>query len=187
MGFWSGKKERYEQVPTLSQGQGGLLEQILGNLGQGGLGGQGYEEAIKNLLGILSGDQSSFDAMEAPARRAFSEKTIPNILERFSGAGARSSSGLQQNLASAGQGLEEGLASQRAGMKSQAVQQLLGNFNQQSSQALGTRGFENVFRPGEPDWKEKLLTALQPGFMKAGEAGGEALMLKLLSLFGIGG
>lgn len=180
MSFFTGRKEKMQQVPTLTGEQQTLLSQILGNLGQGGLGGQGYESAIQNLLGILSGKPEAFEAFAAPARRAFTQETVPSILERFSGAGARSSSGLQQALGSAGRQLEENLSAQRAGLQQNAVQQLLSNFLGQSQLGLGTKAFENVLRPAQPGFLQGLLGALSPGIQSAGQTGGSLGMLKLL-------
>lgn len=184
MSFFTGRKERYEQVPTLTGGQGQLLNQLLGNLGPGGLGGQGYASAIQNLLGIIQGSPESYRAMEAPARQAFSQQTIPDILERFSGAGARSSSGLQQTLGQAGRGLETDLAAQRANLQQNAVQQLLSNFMGQSQLGLGTQAFENVFRPSEPGFLQQALSAIGPGVGALaggyGSAMGLGQILKLL-------
>lgn len=180
MSFFRGRKERFKQVPSLTGEQQNVLSQLLSNLGQGGLGGQGYQEAIQNLLGILSGKPEAFQSFAAPARRAFQEQTIPSILERFSGAGARSSSGLQQTLAGAGRQLDENLAAQRAGLQQNAVSQLLNNFMGQAQLGLGTRAFENVYRPAQGGFMQNLLGGATPGFGGLGQAGGLQGILRLL-------
>jgi len=182
MGFFTGQKEKMQQVPTKTAGQQDLLSQILGNLGQGGLGGQGYEAAIQNLLGILSGSPEAFQAFEAPAKRQFQEETIPNILERFSGAGARSSSGVQQALGGAGRQLEENLSAQRAGLQQNAVQQLLSNFMGQGQLGLGTQTFENILRPAQPGFLQSLMGGLGQGLGGAAQTGGQFGMLKMLGI-----
>lgn len=182
MSFFTGRKEKMQQVPTLTGGQSDFLSQILGNLGQGGLGGQGYESAIQNLLRILSGSPEAFQAFEAPAKRQFQEETIPNILERFSGAGARSSSGLQQTLGGAGRQLSEDLSAQRSGLQQNAVQQLLSNFMGQGQLGLGTRAFENILRPAEPGFLQSLLGGLGQGLGGAAQTGGQFGILKLLGM-----
>ncbi len=174
MSFWTGKKEGFEQLPTKTGGQMDLLSQIIQSLGGGGQAGQGYEASLKHLMGILSGSQESFQSIEEPARRGFQEQTIPDILERFSGAGARSSSGLQQTLAGAGRGLERDLAQQRGGMKENAVMQLLSNFINQSQIGLGTQTSENIHRPSQPGFLQELIRALQSGGEKFGEMAGKA-------------
>lgn len=171
---FGGRRERVQQLPTKTGGQMDLLSQILESLGGGGLGGQGQQAALQNLLGILQGTPESFAAFEAPARRGFQEQTIPNILERFTGKGAGSSSGLQQTLAGAGRQLEEGLAQQRGTMQQNAVQQLLGNFLRQSQLGLGTQTFENVMSPEQPGWLQQLLGSLSGGMGQFGGGVGQA-------------
>ncbi len=175
MSFLGGRKGRYRQTPTLGPEAGGFLQQLLQGLGSEGGAGAGYEAAIQQLMGILSGSPESFEAFEAPARRGFEEQTIPSILERFSGAGARSSSGLQQTLAGAGRQLEEGLAKQRGGMKQNAIQQLLSNFMNQARLGLGTREFDTQYEAGTPGFIEQLLQSLLPGAQSFGQAGGQLL------------
>lgn len=188
MSFFQGRKERFEQVPTMTGGQQDLLSQLLGNLGQGGLGGQGYEQSIQKLLQIISGEPGAFEAYEAPMKRQFQEETVPGLLEQFSGAGARSSSGMQQTLARAGESLSEKLGAQRAGLQENAIQQLLGSFMGQSKLGLGAKSFENIFRPGEQSGFEKLLGGLG-GFGQAagtvlGAGAGGGVMSLLSRLFG---
>ncbi len=173
MSFFGGREESFEQMPTKTGGQMDLLSQFIQSL-MGGQAGQGKEEALKQLIGMLTGSQESFQAFEEPARRGFREQTIPDILERFSGAGARSSSGLQQTLAGAGRGLESDLAQQRGGMKMDAIQRLLANFMGQSQQALGTQTFENIHRPRQPGLWEKLIQALGGAGQEFGRMGGQA-------------
>jgi hypothetical protein len=175
MSFFSGRKERYQQVPTMTGQQQDFLSQLLGGLGAGGLGGQGYEQSIQKLLQILNGSPEAFAAYEAPMKRQFQEETMPNILERFSGSGARSSSGLQQTLAGAGEKLSENLASQRANLQQNAISQLLGNFLKQSQLGLGTKSFENVFRPGQQSGLERLLGGLGGIGNAAGQAFGSGM------------
>jgi len=177
MSFFKGRKESFKQVPTKTGQQQDLLSNLLSGLGQGGLGGQGYQAAIQNLLGILQGSPESFQALEAPARTAFEQQTVPSILERFSGAGARSSSGLQQTLGQAGSQLEQGLASQRAGMQQNAASQLLGNFMNQANLGLGTNTFENVYRPGQSGIFGQLGQALSPALGSFGQGYGQSLGL----------
>jgi hypothetical protein len=175
MSFFRGRKESFKQVPTKTGQQQDFLSNLLSGLGQGGLGGQGYQAAIQNLLGILQGSPESYQAMEAPSRTAFAQQTIPSILERFSGAGARSSSGLQQTLGQAGSQLEQGLAAQRAGMQQNAVSQLLSNFMNQSGLGLGTNTFENVYRPGQQGIFGQLAGAFSPALGQFAQGYGQSL------------
>lgn len=125
--FFLGTPGRFEQLPTVTPEQKGLLDQLLGGLGgQGGPLGAG----LQNLQQILSGAPGAFEAFEAPARTAFQQRTVPGIAERFSGLGAQRSSAFGQQLGAAGAGLEEQLSAQRAGLQSQALQQLMGLLGQ---------------------------------------------------------
>jgi hypothetical protein len=160
MSFFRGRKERFQQVPTMTGGQQDFLSQMLGNLGMGGLGGQGYEQSIQKLLQIISGEPSAFKAFEAPMKRQFEQETVPGLLERFSGAGAGQSSGMQQTLASAGESLSEKLGAQRGELQQNAIQQLLSSFMDQAQMGLGAKPFETVFRPAEKSGFEKLLGGL---------------------------
>ena len=180
MSFFTGRKEKFQQVPSLSGEQSNFLSSILSNLGQGGLAGQGYQSAIQNLLGILQGSPQSYAAIEEPARRGFQQQTIPSILERFSGAGARSSSGLQQTLGQAGANLETNLAAQRGERQQNAVQQLLGNFLSQGQLGLGTRAFENIMRPAQPGFLQNFGQNLSEGLQGGGQIGTMLTLLKIL-------
>ncbi|HDZ26812.1 hypothetical protein LCGC14_1251860 [marine sediment metagenome] len=182
MAFFKGTKEKFQQVPTKTGGQQDFLSQMLANLGQGGLGGQGYEQSIQKLLQIISGEPGAFEAFEAPIKRQFQEETVPGLLEKFSGAGARGSSGMQQTLARAGEGLSEKLGAQRGELQQNAIQQLLGSFQTQAGQALGADTFENVFRPGKQSGFERLLAGLGPAAEAGGEGGMMAMIMKLLPL-----
>ena len=174
MSFLGGRKGRYRQLPTLGPEAGGFLKQLFQGLSPEGGAGGGYEQALQQLMGIITGSPESFEAFEAPARRGFQEQTIPNILERFSGRGAGSSSGLQQTLGAAGERLEEGLAKQRGGMKQDAIRQLLQNFMQQAQLGLGTREFETAYEKGTPGFIEQFIQSMMTGMEKFGEMGGRA-------------
>lgn len=136
------KKPGLKKVPTMSQGQQGLQNQILqllqGQLGQGGP----FSQAQGYLQNLLSGSPQSTSAFEAPAMRQFNEQIIPGLAERFSGlgAGSQSSSAFQQALGQAGAGLSENLQALRSGLQGGAAQQLLGL----PSQFLGA-GFQSPF------------------------------------------
>ena len=172
MSFFFGKKPKYKQVSTLSPGQQSLQNQITGGL-TGGQAGQGYSAALQQLMDLVQGQPGAYNVMEAPARRQFQEQTVPNILERFTGAGAGRSSGLNRTLSSAATGLEENLAAQRGQMQQQAVQSLLNNFLSQSQLGLGTREFENVMEEGTPGFLQSLFSALQPGISGFAQAAGQ--------------
>lgn len=137
-----GKKESFEQLPTMDPQQMQLWQQLLGGLSGGNAGSGPMGSGMNFLQGILGGDTSKF---EAPLMRQFQEKTIPGIAERFSGmgSGAQSSSAFGQQLGAAGAGLQENLGALRGGLQMQA----LGPLMQMLQQAMGNRSFENIHRP----------------------------------------
>lgn len=157
--FFLGKKEKFEQLPTMTGQQMSLFNQLLGGLGGANQAGMGF------LQDILGGDTSKF---EAPLMREYSEKIVPGLAERFSGAGAgaQSSSAFQQALSGSAADLTERLGALRGGLQMQGLGQLSNLLNQ----GLGQRSFENIFRPASKGF-------LQSSSEQAGE-----LMMKLLPL-----
>ena len=190
MSFFRGRPEEVQQVPTISPQQQQLLAQVIQALMGGGLAG-GQNQALQYLQDILSDNPEAIQRMEAPTRRAFQEQTIPNILERFTsqGAGLGRSSAVGQQLSQAGQRLEEGLAAQREGLKGNAAQSLMSNYLSQLGLGLGTKGFENILRPGQPSGIQQLLASLGPGVGAFGSAVGggvgTALVPKILQILGL--
>ena len=95
------------------------------------------QEFLDNILQMLQGpmgssinwlqslfDDDNFSEYEQPMMDQFEQQTIPNILERFTGSGAQSSSGLNQSLAQAGRGLSSDIAKQRANLRMNAINPL---------------------------------------------------------------
>lgn len=119
-----GTPGKFEQLPTVTPEQKGLLDQLLAAIGGTGAMGGPLGSGLQNLQNILGGGPEAFEAFQAPARTAFQQQTVPMIAERFSGLGAQQSSAFGQALGQAGAGLEERLAAQRAGLQSQALGQL---------------------------------------------------------------
>jgi hypothetical protein len=150
MSFFTGTKGTTKQLPLYSQGQNDFLSKFLEMFGQGGAGG-GFGDAMEHLRGLLSGSPESFAAFEAPLQRQFAEKTIPQLQERLTaaGAGGGRSSGAAQVLGGAATDFNERLAGQRAGLQQNAIQQLLSTFLQGSQIGLGARPFENMYIPGQ--------------------------------------
>ena len=134
-----GKKEKFEQVPTMTPEQQQLLSQLLGGLG-GPLG-----MGLQNLMQLLSGAPEALEAFQAPAMRQFEEQIVPGIAERFTGVGGQRSSAFQQALGGAGAGLAERLSAQRAGLQQGAMGQLGGLLGA----GLGAQPFGYRFTPGQ--------------------------------------
>jgi len=170
--FLFGKKEQMQQVPTMDPQQQALLSQLLGGIG--GATGAG----LSNLQALLSGDQGAFEAFEAPIKTQFSEEIIPQLAERFSGAGAQRSSVFQQQLGSAGANLSQQLAALRGQLQQSAMSQLTGLLGT----GLGARTQENILRPGT----QGLLGGLAGGIGSGiGSGFGMAGGIGLSKLFGL--
>ena len=124
MDFLFGDKEKTEQFDRFTPSQQTSLDQILG-----GASGQ-LPQAFQFLSQILGQSPEMMEKFQAPARRAFNEKTVPSIAERFTGMGAQKSSAFGQQLGQAGAGLEEALSAQRSGLGFQGLTQLQGLLGQ---------------------------------------------------------
>lgn len=114
-----------------------LFQQMFGNV------------SPDSYLGKLAGgDQSQFEALEAPSYRAFGALQ-GNIASRFSGglgqggSGLRRSSGFQNVMSNEASSLAERLQGQRMGLQRQALQDLLG----MSSSLLSQRPYEQFLYP----------------------------------------
>lgn len=186
-GIWEtlfGSKDKFKQLPTMTGGQMQGLEGILAqlqSLGQGGYGG-----ATDYLSKLVSGDPNALSEFEAPYRREFESRTVPQLAERFAGlspmGGGLSSSGFGQALGGAGADLQAKLAGLHGALRQGAAGQLMGQYNQLANLGLGTRSFENIYQPGSTGLMGGLGAGLAGG---AGQAGGMALMMKLLPLLGL--
>ena len=158
----------YQSVSTLSKGQRGLLQQLLGGLrGQQSNIQQSplFQQGSNFLQSLLSGSPEATAAFEAPAMRQFNEQIVPGLAERFSGlgAGAQSSSAFSQALGSAGAGLSENLAALRGQLGLQAAGQGLGYAQQPISNLLGFSqlglgtGTKALMPKQAPFWQQLLL------------------------------
>lgn len=138
----------FQRFETLDPGQQQVLSQLTG-----GLGG-GIQNLLQMLTGLTSGEPGATQAFEAPAMRQFQEQIIPQLAERFTGAGAgaQDSSAFRQQLGAAGAGLAENLQALRSQLGLQAGGQLSGLLGQ----ALGTPTSQGFFTPG----------TRQPGFLE---------------------
>lgn len=172
----------YQKISTMTKGQSGFLQQLLGQLsGQNANIGQNplFQQGSNFLQQLLSGSPESMRSFEAPAMRQFNEQIVPGLAERFSGlgAGAQSSSAFQQALGQAGAGLSENLQALRSGLQFGALPQALGYSQQPISnlQGLGSLGLGSQafgYVPRQQGFLRQLLTALAGG---VGQAGGMAL------------
>lgn len=123
------------QLSTMSPEMQNLFKSLLGGVGGGANAG------LSHLSGLASGDQSSFDEIEAPAYAGFN-KTLGQIGSKFSQYGAQDSSAFQNAVSGAGSELAQGLQAQRSGIRNNAIKDLLGF----SNQLLGKTPHENVLQ-----------------------------------------
>ena len=138
MADWMGTSGGYKQIGTQNSQQEQLMSQLM--QGMGGAQGAGMDW----LQQMLSGDQSAFDAYEAPYKRQFEQETVPGLAERFAGmgsGGSQSSSAFNQTMGQAGSELSENLAALRGGLQQNAMSQLQGMMGQAYKPT-----FENVYQ-----------------------------------------
>lgn len=146
MGFFTGKKGRYEQRSTLSPEQQSLFNQYLAAIsGQGG--GGAFGQIADYYKDLLNPEGQAFQSFAAPEQRRFREETIPGLSEQFAGmgAGGLSSSGFRNAGIQAGTDLNERLGAIRQQLRQQGITGLQ-NFAQGGFQPTT----ENIYRAGQP-------------------------------------
>jgi hypothetical protein len=120
------------------------LAKLMQLIQNGGVGNSPlYQQGSNFLQSLYSNDPEGFKHFEAPFVENFEQNIAPGIAERFTGglgyggtgAGAYSSSALQNSLAQAGRGLQTDLASLRGGLQMQGLSQGL-NYAQAPYQEL---------------------------------------------------
>lgn len=130
------------------------------------------------LSKLASGDQSTYDEMEAPAMRQFSGE-LGNIASRFSGMGrgARKGSGFQNTVTSAASNFAQDLQSKRSEMRRQALNDLFGFSNAMLNQRPEDRQlFEKPQKP-QNSWLNSFGSGVGhaiPGAIQGFLAGGPA-------------
>lgn len=131
-----------------------ILSQAMNMSGAGG----GYNQAqqyYNNLLG--PNQQQAFDQFSSPYLQQFQEQMLPQIAERFAGAGALSSSGFGQALGGAGAGLQSQLAQLFSQLQGQAAGAQTNQFNQLSQQGLNYQPFAYQQQQGSQGFLGPLL------------------------------
>lgn len=163
----------YQKVENLTPDQQSLLEMINNISGQNLQQGANlannplYQSSVEATKQFLPGGEG-FKPIQAAAQQQFQQHTVPSIVNAL-GSNAKSSSALNQALASAGQNLNTNLASMLAQMQLQAGHQgaqLAGLPYQQGLQGanlgLGTPGFAVTPRAA-PFWQQVLLSTIGAG------------------------
>mgnify|MGYP001604592224 CR=1 FL=1 len=151
------KGSGYEKMQTLTPQQQQLQNQLLGQIGGN------YQNAAAGFNQFLPGGGGG-KAISDAAHQRFQQETIPSIMNAF-GTGSKTSSALNQALASGASNLNTDIASQLAQMQLQAASGL-GNL------AQGQQGpaFQSAFdykQKQTPFWQQAILG----GLGLAGQAG----------------
>lgn len=178
--FLFGSGDKPQKIPTMTGSQKNFLSSILGQLG--GMQGpsSSYGLAQQRLQEQLMGGNEAYDAFAAPYMRQFQEQLVPQLAERFAGAGALSSSSFGQALGSAGAGLQEQLASLRANQQQGAIQNAFGQYNTLAGLGLGAQPFGIGIKGGQSGFIPGLIGGGVSGLMGGGYG-------TLANLLGFGG
>lgn len=124
-----------KSIPNMTPQMQQLFESLLSGVGGGATNGLDY------LSKLASGDEATFNKIEAPAYESFN-KTLGQLGSRFSQYGAQDSSAFQNAVSGAGAQLATGLQGQRNQLQTDAINKLLGF----SNQLLGQKPQENVLQ-----------------------------------------
>lgn len=137
-----GSPDKLKKVPTGTPEQQNLHGNILSNAMNMQQPGGGYDLAQNYFNNFLGADQQqAFDQFSQPYLQQFQEQMLPQIAERFAGAGALSSSGFGQSLGGAASGLQAQLAQLFSQLQSQAAGQQYNQYNQLSQTGLNYQPF----------------------------------------------
>lgn len=169
-GFGGGGSSRhrgFSKLPTMTEGQEGILNDLIQQLSAGGQLGQGYGQALGGLQGFMDPSSEEMSRFADPYMRQFNQETVPGLAERFAGGGAMggglSSSGFGQALSSAGSGLQSQLASMKTGLQRQAIGDIMNQYKGMSGQAFGARPF-GYMAPQQGFMPQMLASYAQSGF-----------------------
>lgn len=143
--FKGGGGSGNKKISNFDKNQQNFFNQYTQQANQG-LGG------MNNVMGLLQSmlnpNSDFFKNFEQQQMTQFNEQTLPNIAERFAGAGgiansgALSSSGFGQALGGAASGLQSNLAAGKSEIIMKALQQFLQQYNQQAQTVLGAKPFD---------------------------------------------
>jgi hypothetical protein len=167
-----GSPDKLKKVPTGTPQQEQLHNQILAQA-MGMTNGGGYQKAqdyYNRLLG--PNQQQAYDQFSQPYLQQFQEQMLPQIAERFAGAGALSSSGFGQALGGATSNLQAQLAQLFSELQGQAAGKQYGQFNQLAQTGLSHSPFDYVQEEGSQGFLGNALGALGQGLI--GPLGGMA-------------
>lgn len=145
--FGSSPKLKKKPTGTPEQMQFGGQD-IIGLLQQMMQGGGGLNQANQYDQSLLGGGQEAYNQFSSPYLQQFQEQIVPQIAERFAGAGALSSSGFGQALGGAGAGLQSQLAQLFSQLQGQAAGRQQNQFANLSGLGLNYQPFAYHEKPG---------------------------------------
>jgi len=159
--FLFGTDNKMKKLPTGTEEQMqfggkdliGLLQQMMGQGGGLNLANQ-YDQ---NLLGQ---GPEAFQNFSEPYLQQFQEQILPQIAERFAGAGALSSSGFGQALGGASSNFQAQLAQLFSQMQGQAAGRQQGQFQGLSGLGLGYSPFAYHEKQGSTGFLMPFLTEM---------------------------
>ena len=158
-----GSPDKFEKVPTGTPQQEGLHNNILAQAMNMSNHGGGYDLANQYYNNFLGNNQSqAFDQFSSPYFQQFNEQILPQIAERFAGAGALSSSGFGQSLGGAASGLQAQLAHLFSQLQNQAASQQYGQYNQLAQTGLNHQPFAYNQQQGSAGFLAPFFTAMAP-------------------------
>lgn len=159
-----GSPDKLNKIATGTEQQEGLHNNILAQamqMMQGGGGSNLANQYYNNLLG--GNQQQAFNQFSSPYLQQFNEQMLPQIAERFAGAGALSSSGFGQSLGGASAGLQSQLAQLFSQLQGQAAQQQYGQYNQLAQTGLNYQPFAYEKQQGSAGMLAPLLSGIAGG------------------------
>jgi len=157
--FGSSPQLKQKATGTAQQQQFGgqdLISLLQKMMGQGG----GLQQANQYDQSLLGQGPEAFNQFSQPYLQQFQEQILPQISERFAGAGALSSSGFGQAIGGAASGLQGELAKLFSQLQGQSAQRQQGQFQNLSQVGLNYNPFAYHEKQGSTGFAAPFLTAL---------------------------
>jgi len=162
--FWdwlTGSPDKLKKLPTGTKQQenvhNNVLQQAL-NMSQSGGGYDLAQQYFNNILG--PNQQDAFNQFSAPYLQQFQEQMLPQIAERFAGAGALSSSGFGQALGGATSDFQAQLAQLFSQLQQQSAGAQTNQYNQLTQQGLNYQPYAYNNQKGSTGFLGNLATGI---------------------------
>jgi hypothetical protein len=157
MDWLFGSPDQLNKVPSGTPQQEQLHNQVLSQAMGMTQGQGGYNQAQDYYKNLFQPGNKAYEQFSAPYMNQFEEQILPQIAERFAGAGALSSSGFGQAVGGAGAGLQAKLAQLFASLQNQAAEHQTNQFNQLSQTGLNYQPFQYEQQEGSQGFLGPLL------------------------------